>query len=408
MSRTAEASLPVSTSANPVEKHLLAYRWMLLARVLRGENRQPLSRRQDHRRRLSGQGAGSAQRVDRHLAAQGRCLCAAHPRPGGPARFRRSDPRLPRAPTWARASARCAGATAMSIAAGRAEGMLPMISHLCAMISVVNGALMARRFRGEKGAVGAVSIGEGATSTGAFHEALNQAAVEKLPLVLVVANNQYAYSTPTSRQFACDDLVDKAAGYGVQGYVGRWHRSRRVPARGRRRDRPRARRRRPAARRRLAAAARRPWRTRRRPLHRPGRSRNPPLGARLPRRSPKTAILQNGWASASALQEWCERARAGGGRSGRRPRCARRCPNPSEEDLVRALLAASGRRLFRRMITYLEAIREAQARALRPTTRASTFTARMSARSAAPSRPPRTSPRSFPAACSMRRSARTR
>jgi pyruvate dehydrogenase E1 component alpha subunit/2-oxoisovalerate dehydrogenase E1 component alpha subunit len=62
------------------------------------------------------------------------------------------------------------------------------------------------------------SIGEGATSTGAFHEAINQAAVERLPLVLVVANNQYAYSTPTRAQFACKDLYDKAIGYGVQGH----------------------------------------------------------------------------------------------------------------------------------------------------------------------------------------------
>src|SRR6187397_1370789 len=77
------------------------------------------------------------------------------------------------------------------------EGLLPMISHLGAMISVVNGTLLARRFHGVAGTVGAASIGDGATSTGAFHEAINQAAVEKLPLLLVVANNQYAYSTPT-------------------------------------------------------------------------------------------------------------------------------------------------------------------------------------------------------------------
>ena len=95
------------------------------------------------------------------------------------------------------------------------EGLLPMISHLGAMISVVNGALMARRFKKMEGCVGAASVGDGATSTGAFHEALNQAAVERLPLVLVVANNQYAYSTPNNRQFACEDLMDKAAGYGV-------------------------------------------------------------------------------------------------------------------------------------------------------------------------------------------------
>jgi pyruvate dehydrogenase E1 component alpha subunit/2-oxoisovalerate dehydrogenase E1 component alpha subunit len=95
------------------------------------------------------------------------------------------------------------------------DGYLPMISHLGAMISVVNGVLFARRMKGVRGTVGGASIGDGATSTGAFHEALNQAAVEKLPLVLVVANNHYAYSTPNERQFACHDLTDKAAGYGV-------------------------------------------------------------------------------------------------------------------------------------------------------------------------------------------------
>jgi acetoin:2,6-dichlorophenolindophenol oxidoreductase subunit alpha len=98
------------------------------------------------------------------------------------------------------------------------DGMLPMLSHLGAMISVVNGMLMARRFKGVQGTVGATSLGDGGTSTGSFHEALNQAAVEHLPLVLIIANNQYAYSTPTSRQFACLNLVDKAIGYGVRGH----------------------------------------------------------------------------------------------------------------------------------------------------------------------------------------------
>ena len=96
------------------------------------------------------------------------------------------------------------------------DGVFPMISHLGAMISVVNGALLARRFKGDSGTVGATCIGDGATSTGAFHEALNQAAVEKLPLVLIVADNQYAYSTPTSRQFACRSHLDRAIGYGVE------------------------------------------------------------------------------------------------------------------------------------------------------------------------------------------------
>jgi pyruvate dehydrogenase E1 component alpha subunit/2-oxoisovalerate dehydrogenase E1 component alpha subunit len=98
------------------------------------------------------------------------------------------------------------------------EGYYAMISHLGAMIPVVAGGLMARRFRGETGVVGATCIGDGGTSTGAFHEGLNAAAVEKLPLVVVIANNQYAYSTPNSRQFACEDLLDKAIGYGVAGH----------------------------------------------------------------------------------------------------------------------------------------------------------------------------------------------
>jgi pyruvate dehydrogenase E1 component alpha subunit/2-oxoisovalerate dehydrogenase E1 component alpha subunit len=91
-----------------------------------------------------------------------------------------------------------------------------MISHLGAMISVVNGVVMARRAAGDKDVMGAASIGDGATSTGAFHEALNQAAIEKLPVLVIVSNNQYAYSTPNNRQFACRSLADRAVGYGIE------------------------------------------------------------------------------------------------------------------------------------------------------------------------------------------------
>jgi TPP-dependent pyruvate/acetoin dehydrogenase alpha subunit len=97
------------------------------------------------------------------------------------------------------------------------EGYHAMISHLGAMVSTVCGGLVARRFRGESGVVGATCIGEGGTSTGSFHEGLNMAAVEKLPLVVVVANNQFSYSTPNDRQFACPDLAARAAGYGITG-----------------------------------------------------------------------------------------------------------------------------------------------------------------------------------------------
>ena len=98
------------------------------------------------------------------------------------------------------------------------QGMPAMISHLGAMISVVNGMLLAHRYQKKTPQiVGASTIGDGGTSTGAFHEALNQAAVEKLPLVVAVADNQFAYSTPVDRQFACADLVDRAIGYGIEG-----------------------------------------------------------------------------------------------------------------------------------------------------------------------------------------------
>ena len=100
------------------------------------------------------------------------------------------------------------------------EGMPAMISHLGSMVSVIAGMLLARRLQSRLGdAVGATSIGDGATSTGAFHEGLNMAAVEKLPVIISVANNQYAYSTPNDRQFACESLVSKAQGYGIEGYT---------------------------------------------------------------------------------------------------------------------------------------------------------------------------------------------
>ena len=98
------------------------------------------------------------------------------------------------------------------------DNELAMISHLGAMVSVTVGTLMAKRFRGEKDFVGLTCIGEGGMQTGAFHEGMNIAAVEQVPLVVVATNNHYAYSTPNDREFACDDLVERAIGYGFEGY----------------------------------------------------------------------------------------------------------------------------------------------------------------------------------------------
>ncbi len=100
------------------------------------------------------------------------------------------------------------------------EGLPAMISHIGSMVPLVSGMLFARRLQGRLGdAVGAVTLGEGGTSTGAFHEGVNLAAVEKLPLIVAVTNNQFAYSTKNDRQFACASLVDRAKGYGIQGHV---------------------------------------------------------------------------------------------------------------------------------------------------------------------------------------------
>src|SRR5438034_6048333 len=98
------------------------------------------------------------------------------------------------------------------------QNQLAMVSHLGAMISVTVGALIAKRFKGEKDFIGLACIGEGGMQTGAFHEGMNIAAVEQVPLVVVATNNHYAYSTPNNREFACHDLVDRAIGYGFEGY----------------------------------------------------------------------------------------------------------------------------------------------------------------------------------------------
>ena len=95
------------------------------------------------------------------------------------------------------------------------EGTLAPISHLGAMVPVVAGMLMAKRMQGEKDFVGVVCIGDGTTSVGATHEGCNLIAVEKLPAVIVVTNNQFAYSTPNEQEFACKSLCDRGVGYGM-------------------------------------------------------------------------------------------------------------------------------------------------------------------------------------------------
>src|ERR1041385_2242479 len=99
------------------------------------------------------------------------------------------------------------------------ENQLAMISHLGAMIPVMVGKLLAKRMKGEKDFVGLTTLGEGGMQTGASHEGLNIAAVEQVPLVVVVTNNHWAYSTPNEREFACANLVERAIGYGYEGHT---------------------------------------------------------------------------------------------------------------------------------------------------------------------------------------------
>ncbi len=96
------------------------------------------------------------------------------------------------------------------------KGFVGPISHLGDMIPVMTGVLLASRMKKEN-RVAVAYIGEGASSTGAFHEGVNFAAVQKLPLITIIENNGYAYSTPTRNQANCAAFVDKAVGYGILG-----------------------------------------------------------------------------------------------------------------------------------------------------------------------------------------------
>jgi pyruvate dehydrogenase E1 component alpha subunit/2-oxoisovalerate dehydrogenase E1 component alpha subunit len=96
------------------------------------------------------------------------------------------------------------------------RGFIGQISHLGDMVPVMAGVTLSFKLRGEA-RVGLVYVGDGATSTGAFHEGINFAAVQRCPLVVIVESNGYAYSTPTTKQTACTSFKDKAIGYGVPG-----------------------------------------------------------------------------------------------------------------------------------------------------------------------------------------------
>ncbi|CAM4242041.1 alpha-ketoacid dehydrogenase subunit alpha/beta [Flavobacterium terrigena] len=96
--------------------------------------------------------------------------------------------------------------------------IIGMISHLGPQLGVADGIALANKLK-QNGKVTAVFTGEGATSEGDFHEALNIASVWDLPVLFVIENNGYGLSTPTNEQYRCENLADKGVGYGMESYV---------------------------------------------------------------------------------------------------------------------------------------------------------------------------------------------
>lgn len=96
--------------------------------------------------------------------------------------------------------------------------IIGMISHLGPQLGVADGIALASKLK-NKGQVTAVFTGEGGTSEGDFHEALNVAAVWQLPVIFCIENNGYGLSTPTSEQYHCKDLADRGKGYGIDSFI---------------------------------------------------------------------------------------------------------------------------------------------------------------------------------------------
>jgi 2-oxoisovalerate dehydrogenase E1 component len=96
--------------------------------------------------------------------------------------------------------------------------IIGMISHLGPQLGVADGIALANKLK-QNGKVTAVFTGEGATSEGDFHEALNIAAVWDLPVLFVIENNGYGLSTPTNEQYRCENIADKGIGYGMESHI---------------------------------------------------------------------------------------------------------------------------------------------------------------------------------------------
>ncbi|MEP6776899.1 MAG: thiamine pyrophosphate-dependent dehydrogenase E1 component subunit alpha [Chthoniobacterales bacterium] len=216
MLQTAEPGATQKKNAPPHERYLEAFRWMLLARIFEEKLSSLYRGGMITGGVYVGRGQEAVSAACGMFLQKGDVFAPLIRDQAGRSAF--GEPLLDVARTYLGSRQGPMRGRDGNIHRGRPkDGQLAMISHLGAMIPVVVGKLLAKRMKGEKGFVGLTTIGEGGMQTGASHEGMNIAAVERVPLVIVATNNHYAYSTPNDRQFACADLVDRAKGYGYEG-----------------------------------------------------------------------------------------------------------------------------------------------------------------------------------------------
>jgi TPP-dependent pyruvate/acetoin dehydrogenase alpha subunit len=194
----------------------VAYRWMALARTIEDRLRAAATQGRLRGRFLSGRGqeaiptgAALCLEPEDYLAPVHRDLAAHLVRGTTPATIFRHYLGRATGPSQGRDGDLHMGEWSRRV--------LPMVSHLPDSWPVACGLALSCKLRGEPSIVLAI-CGDGATSTGTWHESVNLAAVQRLPIVFLVEDNQYAYSTPRERQFRCASLVERAAGYGIPGY----------------------------------------------------------------------------------------------------------------------------------------------------------------------------------------------
>ncbi|MCB0339497.1 MAG: thiamine pyrophosphate-dependent dehydrogenase E1 component subunit alpha, partial [Bdellovibrionales bacterium] len=116
----------------------------------------------------------------------------------------------------ARASGQTKGRDNSAHQGSMERGIISLISHLATSPMLAAGCALAHKMKGND-RVALATIGEGSTSLGDFHEVMNFASVLNLPFILIIENNQFAYSTPTYNQYKCELLSDRAISYGIPG-----------------------------------------------------------------------------------------------------------------------------------------------------------------------------------------------